>query len=865
MGVLNRLDLSDPYQRAVAYEALDVVALNPTLSFKYFEIYDATSKQYNSLNLTKFRSSLLNNLTAESKNDLLLLHAIAKISKDSEMVNKMFNAFDKDNSGHLDIDEFQYLLKKLGFDSSDEKVSAIMSTLDADGEGVINLDECTEYIFNVGMTALEQIKEIESYPMFGSNNNQNIRYIPPDRGIIRLEIIESFNDANEIGCLSKEQCKYLLDAVERTSDPSLMLEYGMDLSNLYLDEAGMVFSKLSQYEDVKVLILSKIIPRMATTLDANTLVKIHLGNESKANRHLKKALGWSYHPLLGMFNGYYILDLVKESDRVCLHKLIEQSMINQTLRKTQNKWDISQNGNWSCFRNVRVAGRLVSQLQPEKYSPMPRKGKLEFDFVDFSRPNHEIDRPISDNKVIQVLYNCYLIRSPSHKRYISNKLKELHYNNKYSISEYNNGFNYSSDTNRMLIMFDYLQKMYKSLDVRYESYEKSFKREIYAEKQNTYISVDDDSTTDGKSVKSSSILGIIKNDNDNSSNTSVVNRQIQDSDEISVLSVATTRKSIIQTPRKVSIISSILDRERLKLNSTNATQSITARSSIVSTSSNGNGNVKKSPRRSSVMTIDNKHIIEYENADKEREEEERLELEKLEQKRQAAELIALTYHNNNKKNNRRNSELSKINENVIVDKESDIDNDSKSEDQNAIPHVIPNPAFRLSDKGNTTKSTNLALSKRFKNILDDPNASPEYQSSVLLQYLITQFLSRWMEVKQFVIILELFNVGCVQKTILGSYRVEFIVVLFGRILDLQNFCNILAVLTAEEHAAVIARLGWLSVFNPCKPDGCYRLDLSHWEERQIAKMLIHLSLIEPGQRWKDEQFTFANQAESMPG
>lgn len=40
--------------------------------------------------------------------------------------------------------------------------------------------------------------------------------------------------------------------------------------------------------------------------------------------------------------------------------------------------------------------------------------------------------------------------------------------------------------------------------------------------------------------------------------------------------------------------------------------------------------------------------------------------------------------------------------------------------------------------------------------------------------------------------------------------------------------------------------GILNIFNPCKPEGGWQLDLSRWDERQVAKMQIHLSVVEPG-------------------
>lgn len=72
---------------------------------------------------------------------------------------------------------------------------------------------------------------------------------------------------------------------------------------------------------------------MATTMDAISLVKIHFGTKTRQNRHLKKALGMAYYPLLGMYTGYYVLDLINQYDRICLHTLLEQSVKNSARRQ----------------------------------------------------------------------------------------------------------------------------------------------------------------------------------------------------------------------------------------------------------------------------------------------------------------------------------------------------------------------------------------------------------------------------------------------------------------------------------------------------------------------------------------------------
>ena len=88
------------------------------------------------------------------------------------------------------------------------------------------------------------------------------------------------------------------------------------------------------------------------------------------------------------------------------------------------------------------------------------------------------------------------------------------------------------------------------------------------------------------------------------------------------------------------------------------------------------------------------------------------------------------------------------------------------------------------------------------------------------------------------------------SNIYDHLRVEVIVMLFDRIVDLENFELILMVLNAREHAAIRARIGILNIFNPCKPDGYHVYNMSFWEERQVVKMLVHLPVCEPGDNCK---------------
>ncbi|CAK4697956.1 unnamed protein product [Aphanomyces euteiches] len=94
-------------------------------------------------------------------------------------------------------------------------------------------------------------------------------------------------------------------------------------------------------------------------------------------------------------------------------------------------------------------------------------------------------------------------------------------------------------------------------------------------------------------------------------------------------------------------------------------------------------------------------------------------------------------------------------------------------------------------------------------------------------------------------------------------RVEAARVLFSRLIDVANFCDILDLLDREEQIELVHTLGWLNVFNPDKPDRYYELDLSVLEDYNMAKILIRLAVIEEGDNWLDG-YTYSPSKDEPP-
>ena len=76
-----------------------------------------------------------------SSGSLLLAKFRARDQEIVELVTHLFNEFDRDHSGLIELSEIQEIGKKLGESLSDEEVQTIIKEIDVDGDGKISLEE----------------------------------------------------------------------------------------------------------------------------------------------------------------------------------------------------------------------------------------------------------------------------------------------------------------------------------------------------------------------------------------------------------------------------------------------------------------------------------------------------------------------------------------------------------------------------------------------------------------------------------------------------------------------------------------------------------------------------------------------------
>ena len=82
-------------------------------------------------------------------------------------------------------------------------------------------------------------------------------------------------------------------------------------------------------------------------------------------------------------------------------------------------------------------------------------------------------------------------------------------------------------------------------------------------------------------------------------------------------------------------------------------------------------------------------------------------------------------------------------------------------------------------------------------------------------------------------------------------RIETIIAIWARLVDLQNF-RAHDFVDREGYAVLQRRLGAANLFNPIRPEGWYHLEMKEKDCQKVAQCLVQLSTEEPGDNMKNE-------------
>ncbi len=212
-----------------------------------------------------------------------------------------------------------------------------------------------------------------------------------------------------------------------SSDQSIPLNAAMEMFKVRCEDASTIFGILMESSGDAANALARILPCLATSPDIRAITNKY-GRSPMVQKRLEQILGSAHRAMIGPRDGFYRLDLRMASDRLCLKVLMEKSATNAKWRKVNNMADISQCGNWSCFRNKYFVPSYPEQ-QPLEFTnscltPMPTSGIIEFDFVDSTRNGTLNRETVTDTWFVNKLVEASVI-SPQRRDIALNWLTNI--------------------------------------------------------------------------------------------------------------------------------------------------------------------------------------------------------------------------------------------------------------------------------------------------------------------------------------------------------------------------------------------------------------------------------------------------------
>lgn len=725
----------------------------------------------------------------EQKKVVAGLRLIASAASNMELAKQLFYEADADRSGKLDKDELQEVLEKIGFPIDVDRLNDIFAVFDVDGAGSIDMSEFILLLKAQARDAYARIRDMTEYPITalktGSYSPSMVpseKYVPPRQGTLHLSITDGFVQKDHFLTMTTIDQKFAYHMAKRIGDVSWMNEAVRNTKVRY-DEGLALFKTLfRELQDIP-LVLMQVIPQMMFPSESRQLIAKVTKNNPKVIARVKFAFGVALRPLLGAFNGYYCLDLSKEIHRLCLSRLLEQSQTwnFHQRRSTYNIigpskiGDVSQHGNWTCFRNEVLNGQPI-KVTAQKFQPMPHSGTVEFDFACAPKRSGQ-ELIMSDKRVCKVLTNLAILPMEN----FTDGINKCNAWRKKSQEKSKDGALFMP-----MYAFDPRKAVEsgKAMDIFYDSVKERQIQLRQGKKKEVSLARIVSSRSANASDKDSPSKEDKKKHQPKNGNASKVNNSHEENDDNDDDSRSTASSS--------SSSSSGSSRSSSPSGSSRSSPSESTTPVSRSQSRGGDGTSTLAPTEKDTATED-----EAEGNDDDDEDEENQQRRRLEAQRKR--LVKMLY----------------------------------------------------------TKKNGMSLHGR---------------AAKLLEVIEDTFGQLWLYTRHVALIVFYFqqifdmqnnNIGPSRD--FGSYVVELIVLLFGRIVDVHNFELLLGLLDPKDCGALFCRLGIMMLFNPMKPEVTYELDMDRREERLLAKLIVYLSVVEPGINLTFKQFQWKREMDYIPG
>jgi hypothetical protein len=714
------------------------------------------------------------------------------------------------------------------------------------------------------------------------------RYVPPTSGTLSLSIASAFERKDVVRVMTAFECASIIELAKECghNDPQQLLFNSLPNSAVRKEEALAIYEELDG-EIYKLKTICRILPKLNSPDDTVLFIK-DIGINPTEYELIQRELGNAFKAFTADYDGYYSLNLLNPMDRLCFERLMELTSTSRSQRIDASKLgsgilgDTSQFGNWSCFRNEHYNGQHLL-IDDAFAANLPLTGKLDFDYVSCSRPDHEYHLHIADERFISMLSREDFL-SEDHKWEVLHHLTDDRKEGDRCLDlSGSTMYSYKTSHWKSKKMANYKYRFYANMHTRFPEPNKApgkmdkpsskppktARRHRYTDtdldiytRETAYLDNDDYDVDDLSSAASSTA-----------------------SDEYNLNKVDSPKTSPRLTPRRGSVSGNVgLTSQGDKSLSARRRGSLSTRpgrpteepdvganrepfannTSPPAEETSGAGMPVGAVRRSGVQSI--------------------------------AQVAKMMSHFGGILDDVRDNLASENSQQGDWDSESvtprsPMRRRSITTNKTIPPQSSPGPrrgsvggrrgSFLGKKKSMLPGAHNMVMHldplhvrlREIKNLQAQVSMNRVYgkrsraRSRRFVNKAKLTFPRVAVECRHIALLIGIFGSDGRTKSskMYGTFNVEIIIFFFSRIVDLHNFELVLMHLTAFELACLHCRLGILNFFNPCKPDGSHHLDINYYDERQVLKIIFSLVYLERYYALLDHQYRFSKEKDPMRG
>ena len=269
----HRLDLSRPYERAVAFALIHLVANHATYIFVETRYEPSPGAPSQDLNLIQTVLTDTKEKFFDERQRAIVegLKKMRDAAGNRENGIALFHEADEDGGGSIDGEELTALLESVGMDVTPDMIDDILDVYDLDGEGAIGLPEFLAFLRAQYNESVSRLAEMTEERIMAAPSKPKEKYRVPRSGFLTLMVMDGFTRKEKYSVINSCDQDYAKEV--SSGDASNMLSFALANSKIRFGEAMTMFNTMYGEGGQKAYILADLVVKLADPVTVRSWCK----------------------------------------------------------------------------------------------------------------------------------------------------------------------------------------------------------------------------------------------------------------------------------------------------------------------------------------------------------------------------------------------------------------------------------------------------------------------------------------------------------------------------------------------------------------------------------------------------------------